>query len=213
MKSSRFWAGCAVVLALAFFLSCGAGQQLVSITVTPTQFNFQGIGAQVQMTAMGNFIHPPASKDITTTVKWATDVPTVVSVSQTGLVTSINICGNGQVTATAYSNPANPPAGSAIQGSANVAVLLNGSPNCSQLENLTVTIGTNGGTGTVTSSPSGITCPSTCSNNFALGTTVTLTAFPSAGSAFSGWIGCDSASGNTCIVTMNSARTVTANFT
>ncbi|HEX6504496.1 MAG TPA: Ig-like domain-containing protein [Terriglobales bacterium] len=202
----------ALTLASLLSLSCGNKQELISIQVTPAQVNFQGFGAQSQMTAMGSYIHPPATKDITRAVTWGTDAPGEVSVSQTGLVTAINTCGSGQVTATAYSNPANPAAGSAIRGTADVAILLNGSPNCSQLANLTVTIG-GGFPGTVASSPSGITCPSVCSSNFAVGTTVTLTASPSGGSTFSTWSGCDSMSGNICVVTMSAARTVTANFT
>src|SRR5215472_18018897 len=215
MKSS--WSRALVlrlaVLASCLSLSCGNKQELVSIQVTPAQVNFQGLGAQSQMTAIGTYIHPPETKDITThAVTWATDVPGTVSVTQTGLVTAINTCGSGQVTATAYSNPANPPAGSAIRASADVAILLNGSSNCSQLANLTVTIGGTGGTGTVTSSPSGIVCPTICSANFVVGATVTLTAQPSTGSQFISWMNCDSALNNACVVTMNAARTVTANF-
>jgi len=146
MKSS--WSRALVlrlaVLASCLSLSCGNKQELVSIQVTPAQVNFQGLGAQSRMTAIGTYIHPPETKDITHAVTWATNVPGTVSVTQTGLVTAINTCGSGQVTATAYSNPANPPAGSAIRASADVAILLNGSPNCSQLANLTVTIGSTG---------------------------------------------------------------------
>ncbi len=45
------------------------------------------------------------------------------------------------------------------------------------------------GTGTVTSAPAGINCGSTCSGNFAVGTNVTLTATPDAGSAIASWSG------------------------
>ena len=45
------------------------------------------------------------------------------------------------------------------------------------------------GHGTVTSSPGGIACGATCSNWFASGGDVTLTATPSADSAFTGWSG------------------------
>ena len=69
------------------------------------------------------------------------------------------------------------------------------------------------GTGMVTSNPAGINCGSTCSATYSSGTTVTLTATPDPGSSFSGWSGCDLASGYTCQVTLSSARTVTASFT
>src|SRR3989442_471162 len=44
------------------------------------------------------------------------------------------------------------------------------------------------------------------------GTVVTLTANPATGYQFSGWSGC-SGSGNTCSVTMDMAKSVTATFT
>lgn len=201
----------AIAAAVVFSLSCGQDQRLVSITVTPDKVDFQGIGAQSQMTALGSFIHPPATKDITSSVTWTTDVPTEVTVSPTGLVTAINTCGSGQVIASAYSDPSNPGAGSVIRATADIAILLNGSTNCSQLANLTVTIGGGVG-GSVTSSPAGITCPGVCSANFVVGTTVTLTAVGTGGGTFSQWQGCDSSTANVCTVTTNSARNVTAEF-
>jgi len=65
--------------------------------------------------------------------------------------------------------------------------------------------------GTVTSSPSGINCGSTCSASFASGTQVTLTATPASGWGFSGWGGACSGTGN-CVVTLNAATSVTASF-
>ncbi|MCG3111529.1 MAG: PA14 domain-containing protein [Candidatus Manganitrophus sp. SB1] len=67
------------------------------------------------------------------------------------------------------------------------------------------------GSGTVTSSPAGINCGTTCSFTFTTGTTVTLTAPPSADSVFIGWSGACSGTGN-CVVTMDAAKSVTANF-
>jgi len=68
------------------------------------------------------------------------------------------------------------------------------------------------GSGTVTSSPAGINCGSTCSGSYLSGTTVTLTAAPALLSGFGGWTGCDSVSGDKCTVSMDSARSVTADF-
>ncbi len=52
---------------------------------------------------------------------------------------------------------------------------------------------TGDGTGTVTSTPAGITCGSTCSSPFTVGEKVTLTAMPGAGSKVAGFsIGCSS---------------------
>ncbi|HEX2694682.1 MAG TPA: CARDB domain-containing protein, partial [Acidobacteriota bacterium] len=74
---------------------------------------------------------------------------------------------------------------------------------------LTVTK-TGSGTGTVTSAPAGISCGTVCSFNFADQTVVTLTAAPSATSAFTGWSGdADCSDG---AVTMSAACNCTANF-
>ena len=67
------------------------------------------------------------------------------------------------------------------------------------------------GSGTVTSSPAGINCGSDCSESYASGTNVTLTAAPGAGSTFAGWSGACSGTGS-CAVTMSAARSVTATF-
>jgi hypothetical protein len=70
---------------------------------------------------------------------------------------------------------------------------------------------TGSGTGTVTSSPSGINCGADCSENYTSGTMVALTAAPLAGSTFVGWSGGGMGAGS-CMITMNSASTVTAVF-
>ena len=68
-----------------------------------------------------------------------------------------------------------------------------------------------GGTGTVTSSPGGINCGSTCTANYTSGTSVTLTAAPASGSAFGGWSGACTGSAS-CALSMTAARNVTATF-
>jgi uncharacterized repeat protein (TIGR01451 family) len=69
------------------------------------------------------------------------------------------------------------------------------------------------GNGTVTSRPSGIDCGGVCSQNYASGTSVSLTATPSADSTFVGWSGaCAGTDPNSCSVTVNVAQSVTATF-
>jgi hypothetical protein len=67
------------------------------------------------------------------------------------------------------------------------------------------------GRGTVTSSPAGINCGSTCNASFAVGTQITLTATAAGGSSFTGWGGACSGAG-ACTITMNSDQSVTASF-
>lgn len=70
------------------------------------------------------------------------------------------------------------------------------------------------GSGTVTSSPTGIDCGATCSASYGSGTPVTLTAGAASGSFFDSWNGAGSGCGTatTCTVTMDTARAVTATF-
>ncbi len=77
------------------------------------------------------------------------------------------------------------------------------------------------GTGTVTSSPSGIDCGTICSALFPIDTTVTLTATPSDRSTFIGFTGCTPETGAgggpvanapVCTVRLDAARNVTASF-
>ncbi len=68
------------------------------------------------------------------------------------------------------------------------------------------------GAGTVTSSPAGVSCGTTCSAPFFKGQQVTLTEHPHAGSNFAGWSGGCSGKATTCRLTMSKARAVTAAF-
>ncbi len=116
-------------------LSCGSKQQLVSINVTPqgSKMALSGVGQHLstQFTAVGSYIHPPATKDITSFAVWKTDAPGIITLSpsQPGLVTTTGFaCGtNLGVTANVYSNPSNPAAGSVISGQATVDVSI---PEC-----------------------------------------------------------------------------------
>jgi hypothetical protein len=78
------------------------------------------------------------------------------------------------------------------------------------------------GSGLVTSSPSGLSCTSTCTAPFAAGTQVTVRAAPSTGSSKGVWTGCDSTGSqargrgvagiSTCTVTIAGDRTVSVSF-
>ena len=68
------------------------------------------------------------------------------------------------------------------------------------------------GAGTVSSSPAGIDCGSTCTAQFTAGTSVTLTAAAAPGSNFTGWGGACAGSATTCTVSMTEARSVNAEF-
>ena len=83
---------------------------------------------------------------------------------------------------------------------------LSDSPYLASVYSIAVSVS---GPGKVTSSPSGIDCPETCSATFP--GSVTLTAVPSAGMTFAGWTGACSGAASTC--TIPSGGSVTATFT
>jgi hypothetical protein len=71
---------------------------------------------------------------------------------------------------------------------------------------------TGSGSGTVTSSPPGIDCGSTCFYSFASNTVVTLTATPDPGFVFAGWSEGDCSGKGTCVITMNADKQILATF-
>lgn len=73
---------------------------------------------------------------------------------------------------------------------------------------LTVTVD---GSGTVTSSPEGIACEPDCSESYAPGTVVTLTAQPEPFYSFAGWGGACSGTAS-CVLEMTASFEVTATF-
>jgi len=68
------------------------------------------------------------------------------------------------------------------------------------------------GTGTVTSSPSGINCGTTCNASFTQNGDVTLTATADNKSVFTGWTGSGCSGTDTCLLTLTSDMAVTATF-
>jgi hypothetical protein len=203
----RLAAVLSLILPVALMPSCARDQTLTGMTVTPNNTTFEGVGAAVQMTALGTFEHPYATKDVTDKVQWSIDVQNLATVSSTGYVKAINICGSGNVVAK-YLNPPGNPSGSVIVASAAISGAGQGTTTCNSATLSVSVMGNNTAMGSVTSAPAGITCPGTCSFAFALGATVVLTA---SGTGFGGWQGCDMNNpANTCTVDLtNGSRTVT----
>lgn len=69
------------------------------------------------------------------------------------------------------------------------------------------------GTGAGTVTGTGINCGTDCNELVPAGQTRTITATPASGSLLGGWMGCDSVSGQDCVVSVASSRTITATFT
>jgi Bacterial Ig-like domain (group 2) len=111
---SKFCLGLATVVSLVGLTSCAHEQQLVSISVQPQTETFgaanipvsANAGATVQLRAIGNYIHPPVSKDITNQVVWSSNTPDMVTVdASTGLITVTGqACGDTLISATVTTN-------------------------------------------------------------------------------------------------------------
>jgi hypothetical protein len=214
-----------VLLSIA---SCGRSQQLVSIEVLPNIYTFgasnipvqANAGLAVQLRALGSYIHPPVTKDITNQVAWVSSTTQMMTVNSTGLLTATGLtCGTTLVSATLQTNTS---AGGISSGGAVVTGSMTGNVICSTgsggSSNPTLTVTFPGaGFGTVTSSPAGLStpcvAPSSCIGQFGAGTVVTLTAVPTSPSTFSNWAGCTTQpTANPCSVTMNGNQTVSVTF-
>jgi hypothetical protein len=214
----RFAIVVVAVLCVIGLPSCGHDQQLVSIDLQPGVENFgatnipvsDDAGLNVQIKAMGNYIHPPVTKDITDQAVWASNTPQMVTVTSAGLITATgNFCGSTLITATVTTNKS---AGGISSSRAEVVGRMTANVICfTGIAGPLLTVSVSG-TGTVSSNPVGISCPSTCNANFASGTPITLTA-TLAGSATSvSWSGC-APSGLVCNINSLTANTVvTATF-
>lgn len=113
--------------------------------------------------------------------------------------------------ACALAPPSGPCTLTANAAEIGVVATFNG-PTTAPTSALSVTKTGTGG-GSVTSSPSGITCSPTCSASFPNGTKVTLTAAPDDASSLGTWGGaCAGATGVTCSVTVSAATSVSLAF-
>jgi len=153
------WFALTAVCAVAFFApSCAHDRQLVGITIRPTGATFvtPAPGPQVVFTALGSYVHPPETKDITNQVTWKSDVPNLITLNN-GVVSPTGVCGITNISASSGTGTA--PSGNLVIGYATVTVKDSTDPLCpggtASQSILTVTPR---GSGSVTSSPAGINC-------------------------------------------------------
>lgn len=220
MKQKYIGLAMGVLVSLAAVLSlpgCGHDQKVVSLKITPPTSTFPSPGftpppanPTQQYVATATYIHPPATKDVTSQVTWTIDND-VATMSSPGLFS-------------ATLPPANSPPGTAgpcgvadisasipegTGGSSNVVIALASvtvnneandlCPNGGKIGSLSV--GVYGG-GTVSSLPAGINncaqTSGTCIATFDVGASVVLTA-----SSVPTWQNCPTGVGtNTCVVTI-----------
>ena len=184
--------------------SCGHDQKLVSLTVQPSAgfiFSLATAGATGEFTATASYIHPPATKDVTSQATWAVD-DDVVGINA-GVVTTNGNCGTANVSATmpeGTGGASNIVIGYSFVTVNNPAVAT--CPGGGTEGTLSVQISPPG-TGTVTSLTYGINCPSvSCIAVVPVGASVALTATPASGETFLSWQGCTTSSTNSCTVTI-----------
>jgi hypothetical protein len=208
MKRSYIGLALGALVAVGTLLSlpsCGHDRKLVGIQIEPQNFTFltPDTSATEQFTALGTYIHPPETEDITSQVKWAVDFANVVTMNQ-GLVSPYGhgSCGGIDITATAPEGTGG--AQNVVVGYATVTVDDPTNPICpggGTEATLSVQVSPVG-EGTVTSLTGGINCPSgPCIAAFPVGASVGLTATPTGGGTVI-WTGCSAFSGNDCTVTV-----------
>jgi hypothetical protein len=127
----------AIVLAvgsIAALPSCGLPQQLDGISVQPgtVTFGSPSTALSTQLTAYGSYVHPVATKDVTSQAVWSTDIQGIVTVTPAGLVTPTgNGCGVVNVIASITNSP-HTPKGQVYAGHAVVTVDDINNPSCPQ---------------------------------------------------------------------------------
>jgi hypothetical protein len=153
-----------------------------------------------QYSAIGTYIHPPATKDVTSQATWKID-DGVVTMSTPGLFTAApDYCGGGNISATVPEGTGG--ASNVLIAYATVTVdnpLVADCPGYGTEVELSVQVT---GPGTVISTTGTINCPPECITPVAVGASVGLTAEPQAGFTVMWSSACTSESGNDCSVTI-----------
>jgi uncharacterized repeat protein (TIGR02543 family) len=226
MKQSYVWLALSALVAVGGVLSlpsCGNEKQLVNVQVHPATALYPTPNSgQVDFSAIGTFIHPPSTQNVTTQVTWSTDVPELLTLNYQGVAGAVapsgTGCGIADIIATGKEGTGG--SGNIVIGYATVTVNDPTNPLCpggsATQAVVTVNIQPNIADGTVTSVPAGINCHSggVCGAQFTVGTTMTLSETPASGETFVGWTGGCVGSGTTCSITVPSGSTnVVATFT
>ncbi len=213
MRRSCVGLAMAALIAMAAVLSfpsCGHDQKLVSLQVVPSSFTFLTPAGSEQYTAVGTYIHPPATKDVTSQATWKVD-DGIVSINA-GLVSPNGTgCGGGTISATMPEGTGG--ASNIVIGYATVTVEDPSNPICpggGKFANLNVAVD---GNGSVTSLPAGISCPATCVATYDVGSSILLTASIGSGASTVTWGGCTTFTTTQCTVTIpQGGASVTATF-
>ena len=180
--------------------SCGRDKQLVSLEIHPATFTFLTPAGTEQFTAIGTYIHPPATEDVTSRATWKVD-DGVVSIDA-GSASPAGGCGGGTISASLPEGTDG--ASNIVIGYATVTVDDPTNPLCpggGTEGTLSVQVSPVG-IGTVTSLTGGISCPGQCIAVYAVGASVGLIAAPSSGHSLLSWTGCTTSTGNDCTVTI-----------
>jgi hypothetical protein len=193
--------------------SCGHSQKMVGLTIQPQTFTFltPDPTATEQFTAIGTFIHPPSTQDVTKQATWTVDFSNVVTMNQ-GLVSPVGTGGCGGVDVLATVPEGTGGSDNILVATATAIVDDPSNPICpggGKLATLAVGVV---GNGTVTSTPAAISCSATggtCVSTYDVGASVLLTA----SSTPVVWGNCPGSSGSTCVVDIPTGGTaVSATF-
>lgn len=193
------------------------------------------VAGLVQLGAGGATVTPPTLTSLSPNSATAGAAAFTLTVNGSNFVSGATVRWNGAARTTSFVSAtqvtaAIPASDIAAAGTAQVTALNPGSAASNELPftvsnpspppaptyTLSVTrTGTAASRGTVTSSPAGIACGSTCNASFASATLVTLTVTVNGNGVFAGWSGagagaCAGTTATTCNVTMDAARNVTA---
>ena len=199
----------------ATLISSGdAAHDLTAITIIPPtgKQTVSSKGETAQYIAIGTFNSAPGTVDITDQVTWQSSDVKVATINSAGLATANDCEPVGSACVTVITASLLSPGSAAIVGTSDLTVT--NSPGSTELPSLAVySVGE--GAGTVVSTPVGLSCGSgaDCTGHFPLGSTVVLTATPSAGSQFGGWSNnCQPSNALQCSIAMNDNEAVGAIF-